>query len=306
MVNKIKVFVGFLALIALFSVFTLIDSFRSSSPVVKTANILKGTLSFEVDPDTDKDGLSNREESYWNTDFQNPDTDGDGFLDGEEVASGHDPLKPGPDDLLINNNVTKQLSNLTLGGLVEGSLKSSSPNYTNSLNMVVDEIFRQSEINSSLKLSSPQIVENTPENIKKYTSDIFPYLESSTIRDLDRFIELTDLMGDVDLSNISTLTGNPELRQKSVNYIEQEIIQINSQIENLQKMSVPKKFTDHHMKLAIFFESIKKNYILLNRVEDDPVQSLIAFNALVNLYINRLPEIVADFATSITNSLSTQ
>ena len=54
-----------------------------------------------MDQDADKDGLTNREESTWNTDFENPDSDGDGFLDGEEVASGHDPLKPGPDDALL-------------------------------------------------------------------------------------------------------------------------------------------------------------------------------------------------------------
>jgi hypothetical protein len=48
------------------------------------------------DADTDKDGLSDREEvSIYATDPQNPDTDGDSFLDGQEVRGGYDPKGPG-------------------------------------------------------------------------------------------------------------------------------------------------------------------------------------------------------------------
>src|SRR3990167_1633294 len=131
MTNKIKLFVGFLGLIALVSVFSFFNSFgNSSSTFLKP---LTGSVLEAVDQDADKDGLANREESYWNTDFQNPDTDGDGFLDGEEVASGHDPLIPGSDDFLPTDaNLTKKLSSLTLAGLYEGSLKSDSPNYDKS------------------------------------------------------------------------------------------------------------------------------------------------------------------------------
>lgn len=43
--------------------------------------------------DTDKDGLSDFEESFvYQTDPLNPDTDGDGYTDGQEVESGYSPL----------------------------------------------------------------------------------------------------------------------------------------------------------------------------------------------------------------------
>jgi hypothetical protein len=42
-------------------------------------------------PDSDGDGLTDHEESYWNTDPNNPDTDGDGYTDQEEVANGYNP-----------------------------------------------------------------------------------------------------------------------------------------------------------------------------------------------------------------------
>jgi hypothetical protein len=43
--------------------------------------------------DADKDGLSLAEEYQIGTSDQKADTDGDGYTDGEEVISGHDPLK---------------------------------------------------------------------------------------------------------------------------------------------------------------------------------------------------------------------
>ena len=44
--------------------------------------------------DPDHDGLDSTQELVlYGTDPRNKDTDGDGYLDGEEVNSGHDPLK---------------------------------------------------------------------------------------------------------------------------------------------------------------------------------------------------------------------
>jgi len=44
------------------------------------------------DNDYDQDGLSDRMELNFHLDLTNPDTDGDGYSDGEEIASGFDPL----------------------------------------------------------------------------------------------------------------------------------------------------------------------------------------------------------------------
>jgi hypothetical protein len=50
--------------------------------------------------DTDSDGLTNREELLYGTDFRSPDTDGDTFLDGNEVFHRYDPNGLAPSTLL--------------------------------------------------------------------------------------------------------------------------------------------------------------------------------------------------------------
>ena len=47
--------------------------------------------------DTDGDGLTDVEESFYGTDPNNPDTDGGGVNDGQEVSAGKDPLDPADD-----------------------------------------------------------------------------------------------------------------------------------------------------------------------------------------------------------------
>ena len=46
--------------------------------------------------DTDRDGLTDRQEYERQTDPENPDTDGDGRSDGDELAQGFDPTSPTP------------------------------------------------------------------------------------------------------------------------------------------------------------------------------------------------------------------
>ena len=110
MPNKIKLFLTFLAVTAIVSVSSFFDVLGG----VRSAFIGETIQPLVIDliQDADNDGLSDTEESYWNTDFQNPDTDGDGFLDGEEAASRHDPKVPGPYDKLADLNLTQKTANI--------------------------------------------------------------------------------------------------------------------------------------------------------------------------------------------------
>lgn len=72
---------------------------KNSAP----ANLSSSLLDSFASKDTDHDGLSDNMESIYGTNYNDPDSDGDGFLDGEEVLSGYDPLKPSPNDQLNTN-----------------------------------------------------------------------------------------------------------------------------------------------------------------------------------------------------------
>lgn len=292
MTNKIKVFVGFLALIALFSVYSFFNSFDSSSPITKTANILNNSLSFEVDSDADHDGLTNREESYWNTDFQNPDTDGDGFKDGEEVASRHDPLIPGPNDLLDNGNLTNKLSKLTLSGLYEGSLRPDSPNYDKSLNdmalAVMDDA--TNSLSSKIDPTKFQVVGSSKENQEIYLKEISVLFEDflqnygDEIKNLQKYLELI---------------GSDGFENKNL------IIFFQTKENNFQRifntgysLNIPRNWIQEH---AYFLYIVKVLQVVSQSIaqgSDDPVKASVALNTLGDIFEN-LPKLLGFFTDKI-------
>src|SRR3990167_5240292 len=171
MTTKIKVFFIFLAVMAVVSVSSFFDIFSG----------VKAIFDEPVEPlavpdsDADHDGLTNREESYWNTDFENPDTDGDGFLDGEEVASGHDPLKPGPDDLLdTSKNITAKVSNLIIGGLYTKDLKPGINNQkydqaVSDLSLSVIDDFYSTQVSADTSLN---LIDSSTEDQAQYLKNV--------------------------------------------------------------------------------------------------------------------------------------
>lgn len=83
--------------------------------------------------DFDNDGLTDEEEKLYGTDWRRPDSDGDGYLDGEEIASGYNPLRPAPGDELgdranlkprpIPKNLTQSLSQGLTSKLANGEFE---------------------------------------------------------------------------------------------------------------------------------------------------------------------------------------
>lgn len=70
------------------------------------------------DPDTDQDGLSDREEEIYGTDPNRADSDGDGYGDGQEVASGTDPSDPFSNSTINNTGKLEvPARGQTLGGI---------------------------------------------------------------------------------------------------------------------------------------------------------------------------------------------
>ena len=292
MTNKIKLFVGFLALIALFSVFTFFNSFRNSSSIVKTANILKSSLSFEVDSDEDHDGLTNREESYWNTDFQNPDTDADGFKDGEEVASGHDPLIPGPNDLLNNDNLTDKLSNLTLSGLYAGSLTPGGPDYDKSLNDMALAVMDDAANNLSSKIDSNKfkVISSTKESQEIYLKEISVlYMEFITnfgeeIKNIQKYLELISEEG--------------YKNQDLINFFQTREAGFQQTFERGYSMNVPENWIQNHANFLHIIKNLQLASRSIARGSEDPVKASAGLNIIGDAFEN-LSDLIDSFTAKI-------
>src|SRR3989344_4201446 len=263
MPNKIKIFLGFLALIALFSVYNVFNSLGGKTTPVAVIGI-ENPLPVP-DSDADHDGLTNREESYWNTDFQNPDTDGDGFKDGEEVASGHNPLKPGPNDLLNKSpNLTEKIQNLVVGGLYSEDLKPDNKNFDSSIgtiSAVIIDDFYQSQPSQHPQLI---LIDNSKENQELYlknTAQIIKQLLLTPHEDIE-----SDTTGDQYIVLLSGLRDN-----------------LRDAYQNLVQISVPKSWQETHYDLLNIINRSLVDYESLGSYQSDPYRAYLALEYIKNI-----------------------
>ncbi len=263
MPNKIKIFFGFLALIALFSVYSVFNSL--SGKPIPFAAIGIGTPLPQPDTDADHDGLTNKEESYWNTDFQNPDTDGDGYKDGEEVASGHDPLKPGPNDLLGNpQNLTEKIQNLIVGGLYSKDLKPDSKNFDSSvgnISAVIVDDFYQSQSRQKPQLILMDNSKDSQESYLKNTSQIIKQLLLAPHDNIG--LKAT---GDQYIVLLSGLKNN-----------------FKDAYRDLAQMSVPRDWQEIHYDLLDIINRSIVDYESLGSYQSDPYRAYIALEDIKNM-----------------------
>lgn len=289
MTTKIKIFVGFLALIALFSVYSVFNSLSGKS--APFAIIGMQTPLPVPDVDADHDGLTNREESYWNTNFKNPDTDGDGFLDGEEVASGHDPLISGPYDLLDNGNLTNKLSGLTLSGLYEGSLKPGNPNYDKSLNdmalAVMDDAVKS--LSPKIDLGQLQVVNSSKENQEKYVKEISPLFEGL----LSTYLSEINLV----LKNLNVV-GKSGFEDEYANFFKNQSQKYDTHYQSGLKIALPKNWKSNHIGLLKLLRDLAETNLAISNGKIDPVRAVVAMDRLVGFF-DIVPNLIEGYSDKI-------
>ncbi len=298
-----------LALGALFSVYSLTNSLRSNI----TATLpqpLSANLPSALEADADHDGLTNIEESYWGTDWQNPDTDGDGFLDGEEVLSGHDPRKAGPNDLLSvtngfvksarNTNLTQNLSSLITAGIYAGDLKDqSSTQYKSAMNnlslSVLDDGY--TALNPPIESSALTTTSSSKENQEKYLSTVFDILEKKLMNtalfsffNIDVFIRME--------------TADPQNNTMKVELLS-EVMNIKNVADEMKKIDVPASWKDIHLELLNDIQSLAYTLEAFSSMTTDPLKAIVATQNLEDLY-SSVPKLLMKIATKTKeNNLQT-
>lgn len=294
MTTKLKLLLAGLILLSGFSVYYFVGVFKTS---LIRGNAGPSTPTIELgsnDPDNDfdNDGLPDVEETQWDTDFKNKDSDGDGYLDGEEVSSGHHPRIPAPGDEINpapKENVTEGVGSLVLAGLYEGSLKPKSPLYDQSVDEIVDEILRQSEINISTTEQN-KIIALAPseEHTKYYGAAISPLLKEIAT-------ENPAGLGRV-FKAYSNLKRNSQSQKELEKAFNQEQARLQLQIERLENIPVPRDWVPQHDYLLTLLKKTSQSYTAVQNITTDPFQGMVAISTLADLLFKNLPETMKVFS----------
>lgn len=281
---------GLMALVAVFLVFVASKYLKIELPNVGRQ---QSNLSFELDNDWDNDGLINREESYWDTDPNNPDTDGDGYLDGEEVASGHDPLIPSPDDVLsTDDNLTMKMSQLALAGLVEGSLKSGSPNYERSLNdlttIIAEDAFNSFEVD--LSKIDLKVVSSDKFSQQKYIEELSPVFEELFMAFIEQMSELENNLNDIGAFGMAHGGVSKSFKGASSRY--------DKTFDDLVKTSVPTVWRSNHLGILKLVWELSQASKSVVSGANDPIKATVGLNRIVQLW-DVFPEVTEAYSKKI-------
>ena len=286
--DRFKIMSGLMALVAVFLVFFGVNYFKNSFDAKKNSD--QKSLSLKTDNDWDKDGLLNSDESFWGTDPNNSDTDGDKYLDGEEVAAGHDPTIPAPNDLIENNNATSKLSGLALAGLYEGSLNPQNPNYNESLSTLVSSVTEDvvSKLNNEIK-TRPKPVSPTKQNQNEYVKNISPIIEELFS------IYVSELKS---LNNIYATSNENEIEDSITLFFKNQSDKYNRLFGKAVNIAPPKNWESNHVGLIKLMKDLYGVHVAISQNSRDPVTALAAMNQLGGL-LNIIPEIITAYADKI-------
>lgn len=282
------------SLLALVAVFLVVAGFNYLKVDLNLkTNYSNNNLLFEDDNDWDNDGLSNREESLWNTDPNNPDTDNDGYLDGEEVTSGHDPLIPTPNDLLpTDDNITMKMSQLALAGLVEGSLKLDSPNYEQSLNDLADVIANDAVTSFEIDISKIelQVANSDTYSQQNYIEEFSQIYEKLLKTFVEQMLALEDNLNNIGAYGMAyggvakSFDGSASRYQEVYN--------------ELLKMNVPKNWESNHLGVVKLTGELSQASQSVVSGANDPIKAVVGLNKIVQLW-EVLPDITEAYAEKI-------
>ena len=258
---------------------------------------LNGTGNIISCSDIDKDGLCDNEELLYRTDPLNSDTDGDGFLDGEEAASGHDPTKPGPNDLLTKTdnpqalNITDKVSMLMASGFYAGDLSESAD----------PAIYNKALADISVEILTDGLRTLDPNNIYAgetiFSSDS-KETQEKYIKALGSIIQI-DLWGElVNEPRVSAeklaefFSEDQQSIADSQQYFNSKANHYKSVIGKVNSLAVPPSWLDVHKKILSNLQILTINHQALSQTTEDPLKSILAIDNLVSVYQNVQPILV--------------
>jgi len=181
------------------------------------------------------------------------------------VVSGHDPLKPGPNDLLANSaNLTEKIQNLVVGGIYSTDLKPDNKNFDSSIGnisaVIVDDFYQ------SQSFQKPQITltNNSKENQELYLKNTAQIIKQLLLAPNNNIS--AKATGDQYIVLLSGLKNN-----------------FKDAYRDLAQMSVPNGWQEIHYNLLDIVNRSTVNYESLGSYQTDPYRSYIALEDIKNM-----------------------
>ena len=244
--------------------------------------------------DSDKDGLTDWEESIYGTDSKKSDSDGDGYLDGEEVVSSRDPLKKGPDDLIVSSPKNK-IEEMTA---TQKFTELAVANYLTAFQTKNPAEFKPEEIDKILKDS----IGNDPSVSAKFNevlkSELYYFVPSNLDTEIKFAKNDTEKEQKIYFGNITKLlkefydtepkndffqTINQSMATKNYSKMDEFAAFYQKMYASAKNIAVPKSLTTNHENLMSYFYKMQKISEAIKIYETDPLKTLLALNELTNL-----------------------
>lgn len=298
---KASLLLAVFAVIAGTALFGALDILAPSSQTASILNTAPVLTTQSLSTDTDRDGLPDAQESAWRTSVTDADTDGDGFLDGEEVASGHDPRTKGPNDAFSKPvNLTQKTASLMAGGTTVGDLTSSNPNYHVALTRLTEAITDSFQENTILKEDPLTTVANSREAQKTYTIAMAWMIKKTIAIAIDDGVEFLYSLNDIPLKNLELLINDTE-RYTSYRARMNELSRLSaSYATQLSSVPVPVKMRLAHAELVRSMRILERQYAIASTLKEDPVSGTLAVRALVKMHTQQIPSLIGMFSEALS------
>lgn len=236
--------------------------FQSSKETDKQEEFLNTKIQDFAVLDTDQDGLYDWEEALWGTDPNDKDSDNNGTTDKEEIDSRKKELgisnisKESQENITETEKISMELFTVFATLEQRGLLDKNA--IENIALMFSDKISDPIQIIDSSIKTDFTIIEDTPENAKKYQEDVKKVLAVAKDDSVGKEMEV-----------FATLIGEPiKKNEKALINISVAYTQM---AESLNKISVPKSISETHKQMIINSTKVGLTIDLLKNYETDPV-----------------------------------